>query len=332
MTGEQPVPDRFPALTVSLPELTLRPFTLADAPAVARACNDETIQRWLPLPSPYTAEVARDWCGRLSHALLESGDGLPLAMSAGGGELIGSVSLKKTDWRTRVTEVGYWTAPWRRGEGHATAATAFLARWALGAGMERVELTAATGNTASQRVAEKAGFRFEGIMRSAGIVHGGRVDLCLYAMTADRTAEMPPGAQLPRSPQELVREFHARIDPAGASAEQTSQLRRAFLAEEYAEYLAAEDAGDRVKIADALGDLVYVAYGTALSYGMDLDAIVTEVHASNMTKDRPGTPGGKAVKGGAYREPDIAAVLARGRDESERQRRLASQADAGQPD
>jgi RimJ/RimL family protein N-acetyltransferase len=173
----------FPALTVSLPALILRPFTRDDAPDVARACNDEELQRWLPLPHPYTEQVALDWCTRQSHELREAGDGLPLAMATHDGRLIGSVSLKKTDWRSQVTEVGYWTAPWHRGSGYASAATAFLARWALDSGMERVELTAAAGNLASQRVAEKAGFRLEGIMRNAGFTHHGRVDLCLYALT-----------------------------------------------------------------------------------------------------------------------------------------------------
>jgi len=56
--------------------------------------------------------------------------------------------------------------------------------------MERVELTAATGNRASQRVAEKAGFEFEGVMRNAGYTHHGRVDLCLYAITPDRAGSV----------------------------------------------------------------------------------------------------------------------------------------------
>ena len=137
---------RFPALTVSLAGLTLRPFTRDDAADVARACNDEEIQRWLPLPHPYTEQIALDWCTRQSPAVRTDGDGLSLAMATRGGALIGSISLKKTDWRAMVTEIGYWTAPWHRGAGYASAATEFLVRWALQSGMERVELTAATGN------------------------------------------------------------------------------------------------------------------------------------------------------------------------------------------
>lgn len=281
----------------------LRPLQETDIQAVAAACNDEQIQRWLPLPSPYTLAHAEDWCLRLSHELREQGDGLHLAMASPDGTFVGCISLKKTDWRAQVTEIGYWTAPQHRSSGNTTAATAYLARWALANGMERVELTAATGNRASQRVAEKAGFRFEGVMRNAGFVHGGRVDLCLYALTPDtrRTANM-------------VADFHAMLGTSPASIEATSAIRRALLAEEYQEYQDAEDARDLTGIADALADMVYVAYGTARCYGFDLDAVLAEVHASNMTKEPPAAPGGKAVKGPGYRPPDINAVLGRSRD------------------
>jgi RimJ/RimL family protein N-acetyltransferase len=294
------VSQSFPSLHAETDGVVLRPLHAADVQAVAAACNDEQIQRWLPLPSPYTIGHAEDWCLRLSHELREQGDGLNLAMVTLDDTFIGCVSLKKTDWRAQVTEIGYWTAPELRGAGRTTAVTAYLARWALANGMERVELTAATGNRASQRVAEKAGFAFEGVLANAGIVHGGRVDLCLYALTPDtqRTAD-------------LLADFHDMIG-TGASPDTMPAVRRALLAEEYQEYESAEDARDQAGIADALADIVYVAYGTARCYGFDLDAVLAQVHASNMTKEPPAVPGGKAVKGPGYRPPDIGAALRRG--------------------
>jgi RimJ/RimL family protein N-acetyltransferase len=290
----------FPGLRAEAGSVVLRPLQAADVAAVAAACNDEQIQRWLPLPSPYTTGHAEDWCLRLSHELREQGDGLNLAMVTPDGAFIGCISLKKTDWRARVTEIGYWTAPELRGAGHTTAAAGYLARWALANGMERVELTAATGNRASQRVAEKAGFRFEGVLANAGFVTGGRVDLCLYALT-------PAG----RRTAGFVADFHDLIGTGAASPDATRAVRRALLAEEYQEYEAAEDRRDLAGVADALADIVYVAYGTARCYGFDLDAVLAQVHASNMTKEAPAGPGGKAVKGPGYRPPDIAAALRR---------------------
>lgn len=124
-----------------------------------------------------------------------------------------------------------------------------------------------------------------------------------------------------------VREFHqayglpvAALPSADLSAEQT-QLRQNLIDEELAELRAASAAGDLIEVADALADLVYVAYGTACVYGIDLDAVLDEVHRSNMTKlGADGKPvrraDGKVLKGPHFSEPDIAGVLTQQRTPS----------------
>lgn len=110
-----------------------------------------------------------------------------------------------------------------------------------------------------------------------------------------------------------VAEFHQMIDsppwsgPIADMPPATVVTRNALIAEEVGELIDATVRGDVVGIADALADLVYVAYGTAYTYGIDLDAVLAEVHRSNMTKD-PG-PTGKAVKGARYSPPDLTAIL-----------------------
>ena len=59
---------------------------------------------------------------------------------------------------------------------------------------------------------------------------------------------------------------------------------------------------------------MYVAYGTALVHGIDLDAVIAEIHRANMTKLGPGgriarRDDGKVLKGDHYRAPDVSAVL-----------------------
>lgn len=121
-----------------------------------------------------------------------------------------------------------------------------------------------------------------------------------------------------------VAEFHrayglpVRTVPSAAVDLSEVTLRQSLIEEEVAELAAAARAGDIVGVADALADIVYVAYGTAHVYGIDLDAVLDEVHASNMTKlGADGRPvrraDGKVLKGPDYRPPDIAAVLARPR-------------------
>jgi predicted HAD superfamily Cof-like phosphohydrolase len=91
-------------------------------------------------------------------------------------------------------------------------------------------------------------------------------------------------------------------------------LRLSLIQEEVSELAAAADADDLVGVADALADIVYVAYGTAHVYGINLDVVLDEVHASNMTKlGADGRPvrrsDGKILKGPDYRPPDISAAL-----------------------
>ncbi|MER5727700.1 GNAT family N-acetyltransferase [Streptomyces sp. NPDC002138] len=175
---------RFPEESVTTERLVLRPFTPRDAPAVQAACDDELTQRWLPLPRPYTLDHARWWCAEGAPASLLSGDGVQFAAEdRESGELVGCFGLKSTHWAESTTEIGYWVAPTARGRGFAAEAVRAVAAWAFAVtAVRRITLLAATGNLASQRVAEKAGFVSEGVLRSALTTHDGRVDAAVYGL------------------------------------------------------------------------------------------------------------------------------------------------------
>ncbi|HEX8497899.1 MAG TPA: GNAT family protein [Actinomycetales bacterium] len=161
--------------------LVLRGLSASDATAVHDACNDETTRQWLPLPRPYGLDVAMAWCQELSPAIREEGQGLVRAVEVH-GRLVACIDAKRLDWVGRTAEVGYWAVPAHRGRGHTTAAVELFSRWLLSEqGFERIELRAAVGNVASQRVAQKAGFLQEGILRNAGYVDQGRVDLVVFS-------------------------------------------------------------------------------------------------------------------------------------------------------
>jgi predicted HAD superfamily Cof-like phosphohydrolase len=117
-----------------------------------------------------------------------------------------------------------------------------------------------------------------------------------------------------------VAEFHMAFNlpmrqiPTTEIDHALARLRVALLEEEVGEFVAASEKGDLVGIADALADIVYVVYGTALTYGIDLDAVLREVHRSNMSKlGSDGKPlireDGKVLKSGKHFPPDIASVL-----------------------
>lgn len=83
-------------------------------------------------------------------------------------------------------------------------------------------------------------------------------------------------------------------------------LRCRLLGEETLEVMGAKT---RAELAKELADVVYVAAGTAMTYGVDLDWAIRLVHESNMTKLHNGKPlyraDGKVLKGPSYRGPDL---------------------------
>lgn len=140
---------------------------------------------------------------------------------------------------------------------------------------------------------------------------------------SERRASIAPSGQMVLSEAMLsVAAFHRAFDlprrarPSTDVSADLAMLRVALLEEEITEFTVATNARDIIELADALADIVYVTYGAALTYGIDLDAVVREVHRSNMSKlDRHGRPvlraDGKVIKSDRYRPPDLAPVLLR---------------------
>lgn len=130
-----------------------------------------------------------------------------------------------------------------------------------------------------------------------------------------------------KHPADLVADFHEAFEIPHLRKPQLPdsarrEMRIRILREEFEEYLAAEKDNDLVEIADALADIVYVAMGTALEYGIPLDRVIEEVHASNMSKlGADGKPihreDGKVIKGPAYRHPDVQRILREACEEPE---------------
>jgi len=143
-------------------ELVLRPWSEDDVRALVAACNDPEISRWIPMiPSPYTDQDALAFIrGEVRPDLDHS-----FAITSG-GTVVGSIgmSINSMGYRGRV---GYWVAGPARGKGVCTRALRLLSRWALEElELERLELITDPDNVASQRVAEKVGFRPEGVLRA----------------------------------------------------------------------------------------------------------------------------------------------------------------------
>ena len=118
-----------------------------------------------------------------------------------------------------------------------------------------------------------------------------------------------------------VEEFHTVFQIGNADKiqlinERDYTLRYNLIKEENEEYLEACKNGDIVEIADALGDQLYILFGTILKHGLQhkIEEVYDEIHRSNMSKlDENGSPifreDGKILKSNLYFRPDIKKIL-----------------------
>jgi len=113
-----------------------------------------------------------------------------------------------------------------------------------------------------------------------------------------------------------VRRFHEKAgatinDVPTIPSEKDCILRLELIREELEELAVAFAVKNFVPIADAIGDLLYVVYGTAVTCGIDIQPIFNAIHESNMTKfiDGHRRADGKWIKGPSYKPVDLQPLL-----------------------
>lgn len=136
-----------------------------------------------------------------------------------------------------------------------------------------------------------------------------------FARAIARVLATPVSESVPAAPMEMVRQFHQAFGlPIGDTSRTYNKLRADLVHEEAKEAADAIEHGEPEDWAKELADLVIVAYGAALTMGIDLDLAVRLVHESNMTKLGPdGRPvmreDGKVLKGPNYVPPDVTPAV-----------------------
>lgn len=157
--------------------LHLRPWRSGDEATLVVACTDPEVVRWTEVPHPYTLEHAQAYVAAIAPEGWTSGTGPTWAVCAyTTGEVLANVTIRQRS-DPDTWDVGFWALPGARGQGVTSSALAVVCRWGFAVlAAQRIEWRAQVGNAASRRVAEKAGFSFEGTTRH-GLVHRGeRVD------------------------------------------------------------------------------------------------------------------------------------------------------------
>jgi RimJ/RimL family protein N-acetyltransferase len=172
--------------------VVLRAFGLDDVEALVASSNDPLVQLYTRVPTPYTADDARDFVtGAPARRLFDEALDLAVA-SPGDDRLLGAIGLIVDRHDDERAEIGYWVNPGDRGHGIAGRALALLSRWALEeARFVRLDLQAAVTNRASLRVAERCGFVREGTLRAAWYRGPERTDMAVYSLLRDDAGRFP---------------------------------------------------------------------------------------------------------------------------------------------
>ena len=166
-------------LLIDVPErieterLVLRCPRAGDGPAVNRAVSDslEALRPWMPwAKNAPSADDSEAYCRRM-HAKFLLREDLSMLIFERGSEsaeepVLGVVGLHRIDWSTRCFEIGYWRRAGLGGLGIVSEAVQALAQMAWDRlGARRLEIRMDDDNAPSRRVAERAGFTFEGLLR-----------------------------------------------------------------------------------------------------------------------------------------------------------------------
>ncbi len=167
--------------------MRLEPFEPAHLPLLLEIFTDPEVTRFTRIPSPLPEGFADRWLERYAQGSRD-GSRAGFAIVSDEGEVLGIAVAASIDVPGRTAELGYLLAPAARGRGLATQALQELTEWAFAErGILRCELLIAVDNVASRRVAERAGYAREGVMRSKHLKDGIREDTELWSrLPSDR--------------------------------------------------------------------------------------------------------------------------------------------------
>jgi len=170
------------------PVPTIRLITLGDehVPALLETMRDPEVLRFTRTPDPMPEEWLGQWLARFDGTHRAA-----FAILDAEGAFAGYAVTGAIDWDGLEVELGYAISPSARGRGVATETLRQLTRWAFAQGMQRVTALIAVDNAASSRVAWKAGYTFEGVLRSVHNLNGRRCDLESWSILPGELPEGP---------------------------------------------------------------------------------------------------------------------------------------------
>jgi RimJ/RimL family protein N-acetyltransferase len=166
--------------------VTLRRYREEDAEPVYRAVRESIreISPWMPwCHYGYSLDDSKTWSASRYDAWIKGEEYDFIIISNNGGFPLGVCGLNHFDKENRFANVGYWVRTSKTNQGVATSAVRLLTRFSFDdLKLNRIEIVVSTENKPSQRVAEKAGAKQEGILRKRQVVRNRVYDAVMYSM------------------------------------------------------------------------------------------------------------------------------------------------------
>jgi ribosomal-protein-serine acetyltransferase len=166
------------------PSVKVIPAAIADASALASLVQENAVflKKYLPKVATLSSVAA---CAKHLQHVLDAGkeDELFEWHIFANDTLCGAIRLNKIDLENQKASMGYYIAENCQGQGLASSSVrAVLGHCFDKLGLNRIELQCTSTNLASQQVAKRLGFTWEGMLRQAELLDGEYVDLFVYGL------------------------------------------------------------------------------------------------------------------------------------------------------
>lgn len=164
-------------------ECEIREWNIKDAAGLAEMLNNKKILNNLRdgLPYPYTESDAEEYITSMLAA--EKTKTFAFAITVK-DKVIGSIGVFRCDnIHSRTAEMGYYIGEHYWGRGLGTSAVIQVCNYIFeNTDIIRIFAEPFAHNAASCRVLEKAGFKFEGLLRSNAVKNGKVIDMKMYSL------------------------------------------------------------------------------------------------------------------------------------------------------
>lgn len=175
-------------------QFLLRPPRDGDIESLYQAVLEsaDQIRPWLSWYHPhYSRDDTARWINDVPTAWTEDRAYSFSILERATDELVGTIGINQLDRHNRRANLGYFVRTGATRRGVATAATKMLAQFGLTQlGLKRLEIVAAVGNYASQKVALKVGATREGIARRRSQIEGRQLDTVMFSLVAEDLARL----------------------------------------------------------------------------------------------------------------------------------------------